>query len=182
MSGQDSARVAAELLVARRSALARATGGEIDHCILFTRMAVDVCRKRGIRAKALPVSVEITADADSEVLILLGIKGQKPKDAPDDFWDGHLVAILDHRLLLDLSIDSIARPEIGVEPEPFVAEVSPDFATGGTVDLPVHGGRARYRAQPERKGYRDLPAWERGTEDQIAQLADALLWPSDRSP
>jgi len=180
MSAQDPARVAAELLVAQRPAIARAAGDEIDHCILFTRIAVDVCRKRGIGAKALSVSVAITADADPEVVILLGIEGQKPHDAPDDFWDGHLVAILDRRLLLDLSIDSIAQPEFGVEPEPFVAGVSPDFASGGMVDLPVRGGRAQYRAQPERKDYRDLPAWERGTEEAIARLADALLWPSDR--
>lgn len=179
MRAQDPAQAAAELLVAHRPALARAVGG-IDHCILFTRMAVDVCRKRGIGAKALPVSVAMTADADPEVKILLGIEGHEPKDAPDDLWDGHLVAILDRRLLLDLSIDSVARPELGLVPEPFVAEVSPDFAAGGTVNLPVRGGTVRYRAQPERKDYRDLPAWEQATDDEIARLADALLWPSDR--
>lgn len=180
MRTQDLARVAAELLVAKRPAIASAAGNEVDHCILFTRIAVDVCRRRGIGTKALPVSVAITSNADPEAVILLGAEGQKPHDAPDDFWDGHLVAILDRRLLLDLSIDSIAQPELGVEPEPFVVEVPPDFASGGMVDLPVRGGRAQYRAQPERKDYRNLPAWERGTGEEIARLADALLWPSDR--
>jgi hypothetical protein len=161
--------------------MARGVGG-IDQCILFTRIAVDVCRERGIRARALPVSVEITATADPETSILLGFKGQRPTDAPDDFWDGHLVAIIDGRLLLDLSIDSIARPELGVEPEPFVAEVLPEFISGGTVDLSIRGGQARYSAQPERKDYRDLPAWERATQNEITQLADALLWPEGHGP
>lgn len=91
MDVHDPARIAAELLVARRSALAKALGSEIDHCVLFTRLAVDVCRARGIRARALPVSVEITANADSDVMILLGSEGRVPKNAPDDFWDGHLL-------------------------------------------------------------------------------------------
>lgn len=145
-------------------------------------MAVDVCRERGIRAKALPASVEITATSDPEDSITLGIEGQRPADAPDDFWDGHLVAILDGRLLVDLSIDSIARPELGVEPEPFVAEVPSEFVSGGTVDLPVRGGQAQYRAQPQRKDYRDLPAWEQAPPDEIARLADALLWPAGHGP
>jgi hypothetical protein len=161
--------------------MARWVGG-IDHCILFTRIAVDVCRERGVRAKALPVSVEITAAADPEASILLGFEGQRPADAPDDVWDGHLVAILDGRLLVDLSIDSIVRPELGVDPEPFVAEVPPEFVSGGTVDLPVRGGRARYRAQPKRKDYRDLPAWEQAMQDEIVRLADALLWPVGHGP
>jgi hypothetical protein len=174
----DPARLAAEMLVAERSAIAHGVGGEIDHCILFTRIAVDVCRERGIRAKALPVFVAIAADAEPDTVILLGVEGQRPENAPEDFWDGHLVAILDRRLMLDLSIDSIARPELGVEPEPFVAEVLPEFVSGGTVDLLVRGGKARYTAQPERKDYRDLPAWEQATQSEIARLADALLWAS----
>lgn len=164
--------------MAHRPALVQATGGEVGHCILFTRIAVDVCRARGVPSKALPVSVEITADADHEAQILLGVEGQKPEDAPDDFWDGHLVAILDRRLLLDLSIDSIAGAEIGVQPEPFVVEVSAEFAAGGAVEIGIRGGRARYRAQPEREDFRNSPGWERGTDNQIERLADALLWPS----
>jgi hypothetical protein len=156
--------------------MAHAAGGS-GHCILFTRIAVDVCRERGVRARPLPVSVAITATADPETPILLGFEGLRPKGAPDDYWDGHLVAILDGRLLVDLSIDSIARPEIGVEPEPLVAEVGPEFVAGGTVDLSVRGGHACYRAQPRRKDYRDLPAWERGEQHEIVRLADALLWP-----
>lgn len=156
----------------------RRLGGEADHCILFTRIALDVCRQRGVRARALPVSVEITADADPEDSVLLGFEGRIPDDAPEDFWDGHLVAILDGRLLVDLSIDSISRPELGVKPEPFVTEVSRGFLSGGVVDLMVRGGRARYHAHPERKDYRGLPAWESGPQDKVAELADALLWSS----
>jgi len=81
--------------------------------------------------------------------------------------------------LVDLSIDSISRPELGVEPEPFVTEVSQEFVSGGVVDLMVRGGRARYQAHPERRDYRGLPAWESGPRDKIAELADALLWPSE---
>lgn len=164
--------------MAHRPAISKGLGGEVDHCILFTRIAVDVCRQRGVRARPLPVSVEITTDADPEALVLLGVEGRIPEGAPEDFWDGHLVAILESRLLVDLSIDSISRPDLGVEPEPFMTEVPQEFASGGTVDLVVRGGRARYHAHPERKDYRDLPAWQPGPQRKVAEMADALLWPS----
>jgi len=45
---------------------------------------------------------------------------------------------------------------------------------------PVAGGEAIYTAQPGRTDYRELPAWEPGTPEQIARLADALLWDKRR--
>jgi hypothetical protein len=175
----DPARIAAELIVSQRTAFALAADG-VDHCILFTRIAVDVARQRGVRARALAVSVELRGDRDPSTPFLLGVEGHLPEDAPEDAWDGHLVAIFDGRLMVDLAIDSATNAELGIRPEPFVEAASPEFVVGGEIELPVEGGIARYRAHPERRDYRNLPAWEPGSPEQIATLADALLWHPDR--
>lgn len=171
-----SPHTAAELLVAHRDALASAVGGETDHCILFTRIAVDVARKRGVLARPLAVSVELRSSRQPDVPFLLGFKESLPQNAPLDAWDGHLVAILDRRLMVDLSIDSATSPELGIKPTAFAVEVSRDFITGGELEVRIEGGVARYRAHPDRVDFRELPAWRPGSPEQIAALADALLW------
>lgn len=176
MDGTDPARIAAELLIAHRQALLKATGGEADHCVLFTRVAVDVCRERGVLAKPLVVSVEFRGDAEPDGTLHYGFAGRIPEGAPPDFWDGHLVAILDRRLMVDLSVDAAARPELGIAPVPFVAEVPTSFLEGGTFEVAVPGGSSRYFAHPSRKDFRDLPAWQPGSPEQTKKLADALLW------
>ena len=170
----DPARIAAELLVAQRNALSEGAG-DANHCILFTRIAVDVARARGVRAKPLPVSVEVTGEGGA-----FHIGHGLPPGAPPDMWDGHLVAIFDRRLMVDLSIDQAKRPDLGLDPEPFVVDIPAGFLDGGTLAVPVGGGQAVYTAHPERTGYRQLPAWEPGTPEQIARLADAFLWDSRR--
>lgn len=174
----DPARIAAELIVSQRTAFAVAADG-VDHCILFTRIAIDVARQRGVRARPLAVSVELRGDRDPSPF-LLGVEGRLPEDAPEDAWDGHLVAIFDGRLMVDLAIDTATKYELGLAPEPFVEAVAPDFISGGEIELPVGGGVARYRAHPDRRDYRSLPAWEPGSPEQIAKLADALLWHPER--
>jgi hypothetical protein len=170
----DPARIAAELLVAQQGALSKGAGGS-DHCVLFTRIAVDVARARGVLAKALPVSVELQGEGGT-----FHIGKGVPPEAPPDAWDGHLVAIFDRRLMLDLSIDQAKRPELGLDPAPFVADIPAGFTEGGTLSVPVGGGQAIYTAQPNRRDYRDLPAWEQGTPEQIERLADAFLWEAGR--
>lgn len=180
MTQLDLPRIAADLLVAHRPALAEAAGGP-DHCVLFTRMAVDACRERGVLARPLAVSVELRGEDQADPEFRLGFQGDVPMDAPPDFWDGHLVAVLDRRLMVDLSLDSATRPEFGFTPAPLVADVLPQFLEGGSMDVAIEGGTARYFANPDRKDYQDLPAWEQGTPDAIARLAEALLDPPRRN-
>jgi hypothetical protein len=180
MDRTDPALIAGELLVAQRQALLNLTDGERDHCVLFTRIAVDVCRERGVLAKPLVVSVEFRSDTEPDGMLQYGFAGKIPEDAPPDFWDGHLVAILDRRLMVDLSVDAAARPELGIAPVPFVAEVPSSFLVGGTFEIAVPEGSGRYFAHPNRKDFRDLPAWQQGSPEQTKKLADALLWHPER--
>lgn len=176
MTKLDPARKAAELLVAHRPALSTATGGEVDQCVLFTRLAIDVCRERGILARPLAVSVELRGAEQGDPAFRLGFEGDRPEDAPPDFWDGHLVAVLDRRLMVDLSLDSANRVELRYAAAPLVAEVSTRFLEGGSMDVAIEGGSARYLADPGRKDFRELPGWKRASPDEIARLTDALLW------
>ena len=137
-------------------------------CILLTRVAVDVCRACGVRAKPLAVTVEFHADRDPDALIRLGFPGDV---AGDDIWDGHLVCIADRRLLLDLTIDSMVWPEVGLYPVPFCEPVRGNFLAGGQMTLPVRGGRATYTALPERRDYRSEPKWEQWPTEKIDALA-----------
>lgn len=174
----DRPRAAAELIIAARPAFVQAiTEGETDHCVLFTRLAVDLARQRGIPARALPVTVELTGDRAPETAFVLGAEGAVPEGAPPDTWDGHLVAIFDRRLMVDLSIDSATSTELGIAPAPFVIDVPPEFIQGAEpVTVDVNRGRAVYMPRPDRRDYRDTVAWQPTPPDEVAKLADHILW------
>lgn len=135
-----------------------------SECIRHTRIAVDVCHHWGVRARALPVAVEINAPG-APMPLRLGFEGDPVEDSrgAETIWDGHLVAMLDGRLMLDLTIDSMARPEFGLKPEPFVVRVPVKF---DRFEVDVDGGRAIYIATPDRTDYRTTPSWSPGLSDK----------------
>jgi hypothetical protein len=140
-------------------------------CIRLTRIAVDVCRLCGIRAKPLAVTVDFKSHTDPEALIRLGFPGDI---AGDDLWDGHLVCIVDGRLLLDLTIETMTWREVDLYPQPFCEPVEPDFLEGGAVTIPVNGGQANYSATPERQDFKDQPGWEEWPADKMQILAEKI--------
>lgn len=137
-------------------------------CILLTRIAVDVCRACGVLARPLAVTVELHSDSDPDATVRLGFPGDIEAE---DIWDGHLVCVVDRRLLLDLTIDSMTIPEWGLHPQPFSAPVDAMFIEGGQLVVPIEGGQAVYAALPERRDFRGEPGWEPGPPEKIDALA-----------
>jgi hypothetical protein len=137
-------------------------------CILLTRIAVDVCRACGVLAKPLAVTVALRSDSDPDATVRLGFPGDIEAE---DIWDGHLVCVIDHRLFLDLTIDSMTIPELGLHPQPFSASVDAAFIKGGQLVVPIRGGQAVYTAMPERQDFRGEPKWDPWPPEKIDTLA-----------
>ena len=72
----------------------------------------------------------------------------------------HVVAAVERRLLLDLTLDRCSSPEHEVElPPGLFNELPPTFLRGGRVQHRVNGCDVVYEAHPEERGYLKPPDW-----------------------
>jgi hypothetical protein len=72
----------------------------------------------------------------------------------------HVVALVEGRLLLDLTLDQCSAPKHGVELPPGVFYgLPPRSERGGRVEHRVNGCAVVYEAHPEEKGYLAAPHW-----------------------
>lgn len=156
-------------------------------CILTTRVAVDVLRAYGVRVQPVAAHVEVfnpayvghvergepeAAETDPRCWSArLGFTGEEQED---DRIDIHVVAVVEDRLLLDLTLDQCSRPEHDVVLTPGIFEgLSPAFVRGEPISYPVHGCSVVYEAHPEEKGFVTSPYW---TERAVRQpFVDATL-------
>lgn len=127
-----------------------------NSCVAGTRIAVDVCRWFGYRAR--PIEVEVTAynatawaaleAADpGEVLTelpeggkIVGFTQSDPDDLALKDWAGaHLAALVDGATLVDLTLDQASRPDYDLPLEPIAAPLDGEnlevFRGGGAVAL-----------------------------------------------
>jgi hypothetical protein len=139
-------------------------------CIVATRVAVEVFRHHGVRVQPLAVHVEIFNPPAVESVergedptgrgcrvVQLGFTG-KPQSG--DTVDMHVVAAVEDRLLLDMTLDQICYPEHGIELPPGIFYgLPPKFARGGRIGFRVKGCEVVYVAHPEEKGYLAAPDW-----------------------
>ena len=143
-------------------------------CIVGTRVAVEVLRHYELRAEPMAVQVQVYNPAYVESVergksldaiaddpecwsAQLGFTGQPQADGELDM---HVVALVEGRMLLDLTLDQCSAPEHNVVLTPGVFnELSPDFASGGTMIYPVNGCNVVYTAHPKEKGYLTAPYW-----------------------
>lgn len=143
-------------------------------CIVATRVAVEVLRHHGVRVEPLAVQVDIYNPAYVE-----NVERGKSADAiasDPDCWsaqlgftaqpqadgelDMHVVAVVERRLLLDLTLDQCSAPEHDVRLTPGVFYgLPPGFERSGTVSYPVNGCAVAYEAHPEEKAYLTAPDW-----------------------
>ncbi len=89
-----------------------------NNCIPSTLVVLDVCRELGVQAEALVVEVDVES-LDGSAKKRVGHRVDD-RDTPDR-WQGHLVAIVDGRFLLDLSIDQINTETWGFYVWPILA-------------------------------------------------------------
>ena len=144
----------------------------VDSCIACTRIAVDTLREFGVRAQPVAVQVNIhyataaahitdgtpeaIADDPEAWTFQLGFG---PFELGDDIYNGHVVCVVEGRLLLDLTLGQANRPEHGVRLGPSVfGPLQADFLKGaGQVFSGAGGCVVAYQPHPAKRGYFALP-------------------------
>jgi len=83
-------------------------------------------------------------------------------EAGDEGWPGHLVALVDERVVLDIAIEMANAPSAGIVLTSVIIPISPDWLAGA-LELAgdVGTGTVRYRARPDITTYTTHPHWTR---------------------
>jgi len=91
-------------------------------------------------------------------------------------WAGHLCILLENQLLVDASLDQIARPAYGIVPPPLLLlETDAAFREGRVRLADTHlGAEFVYRCYPDDRGYEQREWFDRPFARQVAR--DALKW------
>lgn len=142
-----------------------------DSCIASTRVGIEVLKRFGITAEAIPVKVMVyneplwkrmTAGSfdgtfnDEDWSVGIGM-GYDPRRRPEDGFNGHLV-IKTEGLLVDLAIDQASRPEKGL---PIESLVVPWPQTWGIRPFRFCLAGCYYDYSPSENGaYQDAPDWK----------------------
>ena len=92
-------------------------------------------------------------------------------------WDGHLVAVVGGRYIVDLSAGQFARPQHGIKMVPFVVHAEPGWAKGRE-PLVLAGGEGAVVALLAKPGERSfLPAkdwWHRRIIPVVERVEEAI--------
>jgi hypothetical protein len=148
-----------------------------DSCILHTRIAVDVLRQLGVRAR--PLAARVTAGnaswtalckqlnryplpdewSDETWCLGIGFGADPRKERPG--YDGHVIAVVNERWGLDLTLDQASRPAKGMRFAPHYWRVTPEFLRGDAIDAlaTTDGSIVVYQALPEERGFLTVPDW-----------------------
>lgn len=151
--------------------LLKSEGYVANNCILSSRLAVDALQQAGVKAKALACRViafspEMVAHIDS---------GGNPMDEDAPGWNvaigypnqdagegynGHVVVLVENQLVLDLSVEQMARPQYGLILKPGGFDVTPAFLSGEEPRVFMTGkSMLSYEAMPDRKDFMTAPDW-----------------------
>lgn len=153
-----------------------------DSCILGTKIAITVLRSKGLRAVPMPVGVVVinrvfadrlaasrTLDGAGESADEWGAAGawmihvghREDIGPVTGGWDGHLVALVENRYLLDVSAGQFSRPTKNIAATPFWMPVERPFLRGerGLVVRGKQGEIFRYTPEPENESFLTAPSW-----------------------
>lgn len=172
---------APETIIAAFAAVARPVmlrylGGDRQTCIASTRMTIETMRGLGLAAEAVPVQFVVQCKALSYAYISgfsdkqrrrMARKSGKPIQTRGAGWNGHLIAAVEGRWLIDSSIDQIQSPDHGLVVEPCALVMPiPEGIALTRLSVEVRGAtdngqdlEIKYRSI-ENHSYRDAPAWE----------------------
>ena len=167
-------------------------------CLNMTAVTLELARRFKVKAAPLSVSFEARNAAYEDFVARFGraptttdnVEGAwaviggcaKPK-VENGAWQGHLVAILDGRWIVDLSIGQAYRPERGIHmPSVLVGPVSNKFLRGeerASTSNDV-GATLHYAAVLGDRSYLNLPGFQlhdrnRATADTIEGMMRRLL-------
>lgn len=148
-------------------------------CIACTRVTLEVLTRWHFRVRPCSVEAQIANPAlvarwhrlrrkprshdeleqwtheDGSYLIHLGGGGPRA-----DHWAGHLVALVEGRVMVDLSLPQANTPERGITLTSLICDVPRGFGKGQLPHTFEMGGcRVEYRAFPEKIGYQTAIDW-----------------------
>lgn len=175
------------------------SGWRTDCCIATTRALTRVFSSYGIQSHALMVELVIWNNAMREKVNAVGRVAETheemrewfkecgawtmglgiPDPAAPDSWHGHMVVVIENRVILDASIDQADRPARGVKfPYSITAEVDDTFLSGEEPRICISptGMLLRYQARPNDQRYVDSPDWEQQyrTDRVVHQLCAVI--------
>lgn len=165
--------------------------GASDTCIASTRLVLKLMRQLGFRGKAVPVSVcafnphvlSFAKSIDVDGLLeaarthahdpegwSIGIDRQS--GATGSGWNGHLVALIERQVFVDMTVSQFARPAYQMEPAPYVIGLVPKgWPKNGDACMCVSNGTALvYAPDTLNTTFDTSPDWlESGSRDTIVR-------------
>lgn len=162
-----------------------------DSCIASVRTTIEVMRIFRLQAMEIPVSFVFEVPAKKYARVSgfttaernqMRRKSQTWRDdiPPGGGWNGHLIAVVEGRWIIDPSIDQAHAPEFGVEilPEILVVDISgqpwdPSDQFDVHIGLTLDNGEAaklKYRST-KNQSYLDTEAWN---DEGLPLLAYAI--------
>lgn len=155
-------------------------------CILSTSIACRIGKRLGLMFKPSPARAIVfnpVLVTKLEEWCATNKTDSPPRSVVDDFvgrdgcWNvgvgfgervpgkyaGHVVAIVEDRALVDLTIGQANRREHGIKiPKAIVAEIDDDFVQGGALFVPINGSLVIYQ-QRDDKTFLSTPDWNTNT-------------------
>lgn len=142
-------------------------------CILHTRVAVDTLRTLGVRARPLACRLMVLnaayAKRANELQRMLDPSEMRAEEHSMGIgfgrselpgYDGHVVAVVDERYILDLTLDQCDRPQYGINLRPGHFAATPAFLAGDEPHRFEYGGSyVQYVAVPADKGFLRVADW-----------------------
>ncbi len=157
-------------------------------CLAATRITVDVLERLHMQVRPLVVNLMIhnpalvakaRPPASAEEALrwrdhdnaAMGICGARGPHRPGR-WPGHLVAIVDERFLIDLTLPQMNRPHKDINVPPIMCGVSAEFLAGTAVrSFLVNGCRVFYQAVLDDESYAEVTDWKDPRKHQRAVQA-----------
>jgi hypothetical protein len=153
-------------------------------CLGATRLAIEVLGKRfRMRVKPMVCAAWVM---NPQAAILYQVSGAVPEsgtpeerqwldagaalvvvgagDAPPQTngWDNHLIALVEDRIILDVTLGQAARPGRGINAHPLLTTAGENcLAEGGDGFELMGGGLVAYRFKPDDVSYRHAKDWLR---------------------
>lgn len=171
------ADLASAAVIARSEILA--TGVTVKSCVLSVRVLKDVLDYFGIDSRPQAVGV-VAFNAEGWELAgrnvpqsewppsawSVGVKGTGLVEQRErSYWDGHLVLLVGD-IMIDPSLDQLARPERGINVAPTAFAIPPDTDTRASFGYsrPDGGGSLLYSFLDLPPTWRNAPDWQDGRD------------------